>query len=398
MTSGGLLVASFALAGLAGPAFASPTLGDGPAPAAPAPAAPAPATDTLGGNQLAAPGLVVDTSAGVPALPTITATSFVVVDADTGNVLAAHNAHEKLAPASTLKTLTALTLLPKLQPATTIVGTSDAPAVDGTKAGIVTGTTYTVGNLFTAMLMMSANDAAVELADVNGGLAPTLAQMNAEAAHLQADDTVALTPDGLDAAGQSSSAYDLALIFRAGMKLPSFQHYLSLHSAAFPAPNHGSFQIQTHDELLNDYPGMIGGKNGYTIAADASYVGAASRGGKTIIVALMRDQPNFWPEAKALLNWGFAADPVATPVGTLISPLVPKPPVTAASAAARQQHVKVTAARSVHHGGSGIVDVLGWTAAILVALLSAVAALRIRSLNRRHRRRHDNYLATLSRL
>ena len=53
---------------------------------------------------------------------------------------------------------------------------------------------------------------------------------------------------------------------------------------------------------------MLGGKNGYTVAAEASYVGAANRNGHTIIVAVMRDQPNFWPEAQALLNWGFAAD------------------------------------------------------------------------------------------
>ena len=185
------------------------------------------------------------------------------------------NAHAKLAPASTLKTLTALTVIPLLLPDLPVVAQSDAPRVDGTKAGIVAGTTYTVDNLFTAMLMMSANDAAVALADANGSLPETLAQMNAVASHLQANDTVALTPDGLDANGQSSSAYDLALIFRAGLSVPQFVHYLSLKTAQFPAPKGQSFQIQTHDRLLTSYPGMLGGKNGYTVAADASYVGAA---------------------------------------------------------------------------------------------------------------------------
>ncbi len=227
----------------------------------------------IGGPALGQAGIVVDPSPGVPALPAITATSFVVADADTGDVLAAKNAHAKLAPASTLKTLTALTVIPLLLPDLPVVAQSDAPSVDGTKAGIVAGTTYTVDNLFTAMLMMSANDAAVALADANGSLPETLAQMNAVASHLQANDTVALTPDGLDANGQSSSAYDLALIFRAGLSVPQFLHYLSLKTAQFPAPKGQSFQIQTHDRLLTSYPGMLGGKNGYTVAADASYVG-----------------------------------------------------------------------------------------------------------------------------
>ena len=87
--------------------------------------------------------------------------------------------------------MTALTVIPLLPPNLPVVAGSDAPSTDGTKAGIVAGTTYTVDNLFTAMLMMSANDAAVALADANGNLTGTLAQMNTLAAHLQADDTVA---------------------------------------------------------------------------------------------------------------------------------------------------------------------------------------------------------------
>jgi D-alanyl-D-alanine carboxypeptidase (penicillin-binding protein 5/6) len=367
-----------------------------------------PASAAIGGNGLAAPGYL--TGAGAPPLPTTTATAFVVVDADTGQILAAHNAHLRLAPASTLKTLTAITLLPELRAKSPVVAGSDAPAVDGTKAGIIAGATYTVNDLFTAMLMMSANDAAVALADANGGLPTTLAQMNAEAKYLQADDTVALTPDGLDAKGQSSSAYDLALIFRAGLKLPQFRYYLSLLSAQFPAPK-GSFQIQTHDELLTQYPGMVGGKNGYTVAAEASYVGAATRNGHTIIVAMMRDVPNFWPEAKLLLNWGFAADAVATPVGVLVDPLVPvsaspaptpahaAAPVSAAPAAAAAQSAAaaVTAAASKHRAkGSSLLGVLGWTAVALILLVALVAAARMWRRGRDRRLRDSNYLSALS--
>jgi D-alanyl-D-alanine carboxypeptidase (penicillin-binding protein 5/6) len=376
----------------------------------------------IGGPALGQPGIVADPDPGVPALPAITATSFVVADGDTGDVLAAKNAHDKLAPASTLKTLTALTVIPLLPANLPVTAQSDAPSVDGTKAGIVAGTTYTVDNLFTAMLMMSANDAAVALANANGTVPGTLAQMNALAAHLQANDTVALTPDGLDAQGQSSSAYDLALIFRAGLTVPQFLHYLSLRTAQFPAPKGQSFQIQTHDRLLTSYPGMLGGKNGYTVAADASYVGAARRDGHTIIVSVMRDQANFWPEVQALLNWGFAADRHVTAVGELVAPLeptsllqsptppgqpAPTPPVqptvqaltvTAAPAgAAPAAKATVKASSDATSDGVGISAVLIWSAAGVGALFFLGASWRFT------RRRHtietdERYLDGLSRL
>ena len=368
----------------------------------------------IGGPALGQAGIVVDPAPGVPALPGITATSFVVADAGTGDVLAAKNAHDKLAPASTLKTLTALTVIPLLPTNLPVVAQRDAPSTDGTKAGIVAGTTYTVDNLFTAMLMMSANDAAVALADANGNLPDTLAQMNTLAAHLQADDTVALTPDGLDAKGQSSSAYDLALIFRAGLTVPQFLYYLSLKTAQFPAPKGQTFQIQTHDRLLTSYPGMLGGKNGYTVAANASYVGAAKRDGHTIIVSVMRDQANFWPEVQALLNWGFAADGHVAPVGDLVAPLEPDLPadsptpsvqptvqaltVTAApTPAAPVAKAAVKASSRTTSDGVGISAVLIWSAVGVGASFFLAASWRFT--RRRHMGETDErYLDGLSRL
>lgn len=368
-------------------------------------------TDVVGGPRLAEQGRVVTMAPGVPALPATTATSFVVADADTGAVLASLNAHQKLAPASTLKTLTAVTLLPRLSPNSPTVAQSDAPSADGTKAGIVAGTTYKVDDLFTAMLMMSANDAAVALADANGGLATTLAEMNAEAAHLQADDTVARTPNGLDARGQSSSAYDLALIFRAGLADARFRHYLALTRAPFPAPGGKAFEIQTHDKLLQGYPGMVGGKNGYTVAAQASYVGAASRKGHTIIVAVMRDQPNFWSEVKALLDWGFAADGVASSVGVLVGPGQPKPSHSAApstnpttapdsivgGAAGGGNGVSATTAK-IRSSGVGLANVTAWTAVGIGALVFLWALAQALARRRRRGTRDDRYREGLSRL
>jgi D-alanyl-D-alanine carboxypeptidase (penicillin-binding protein 5/6) len=260
---------------------------------------------------------------GAPALPPISATAFVVADLTSGQILASSNDHARLAPASTLKVLTADTLLPRLSKAASVTGSATAQNVECTCVGIRAGHTYNVGDLFTAMLMMSANDAAISLADANGGISRTVAEMNATAAHLQAYDTHAGSVNGLDAAGQTSSAYDLALLFRDGYNLdsiPGFRHALSMQSALFPTPSGKAARIYTHDRLLAQYPGMLGGKNGYTTAAHASFVGAATRGGHTIVVAVMRDVPDFWPEVTSLLNWGFAADGRTAPVGMLANP------------------------------------------------------------------------------
>ncbi len=277
---------------------------------------------TIGGAALSRPGVVIGWHA--PALPPISATSFVVADLTTGAILAAHDAHGRLAPASTLKLLTADTLLPRLSKSANVLGSMTAQDAECTCAGIVAGHTYNVGDLFTAMLLMSGNDAAVSLADANGGVAKTIAQMNMQAAHLQADDTHAASVNGLDAPGQSSSAYDLALLFRDGYNLnsiPGFQHALSLTTAPFPLPSGKEGILTTHDRLLTEYSGMLGGKNGYTIAAHASFVGAAERNGHVVIVSVMRDVPDFWPEVTSLLNWGFAADGKTTPIGYLANPL-----------------------------------------------------------------------------
>ncbi len=324
-----LLVAGGALPAL--PAIADPT----PAVANPAVANPTPAVaaEPVGGRLLGGTAVVV--SPGAAALPkAITASSWVVADGDTGEILAARNPHGRFAPASTLKILTALTLLPRLSSRRVVRVTNAEEMVDGTKVGLVPGSSVRVDQLFTALLVVSANDAADVLADADGGLPVTLGRMRAEAHRLQASDTVPRTVHGLDVAGQTSSAYDLALMGRAGLAMPSFRHYVAIRTARMPAPHGKTFQITTHDKLLTHFPGALGVKNGYTDAARASFVGAARRGGRTLIVALMHADPLVWKEAAALLTWGFAADGRVTPVGRLVAPLPPAA-ISGATSAAR---------------------------------------------------------------
>jgi D-alanyl-D-alanine carboxypeptidase (penicillin-binding protein 5/6) len=188
---------------------------------------------------------------------------------------------------------------------------------------------YKVSTLFQCMLEMSANDAAQALAHAYGGVPDALEAMNAEAKVLQANDTHADTPSGLDGPGETTSAYDLALIAQNDFANPAFRHYITQTSSEIPAAHHRHFQIQSHNDLLTShpYPGDIGGKNGYTVAAQATYVGAATRHGQTILVTLMHAYPTWWPMATALLNWGFKATGKVEPIGTLVKPIPPPQPV-----------------------------------------------------------------------
>jgi len=268
------------------------------------------------------------TSAGTPALPvSVTAAGFVVADLGSGAVYAARYPHLKAPPASTLKTLTALVLLPKLDPGRVVVANDADASVEGTRVGIVPKSKYTVEQLFQALLMMSGNDAAELLARVDGSRSQTLDEMNAKAKELRAFDTFAGTPSGLDAPAQSSSAYDLALINRATMALPAFRRYVAMRQSTFGAAGGAHFAIQNKNRLFrHGYPGAIGIKDGFTDAAQHTYIGAATRAGRTYIVSMMRADRTYWMQAATLLDWAFALPASAAPVGTLVEPIPPGAP------------------------------------------------------------------------
>jgi serine-type D-Ala-D-Ala carboxypeptidase (penicillin-binding protein 5/6) len=349
------------------------------------PAAEPAATGSIGGALLTGTGVVVRPLAAAPALPRdLTSGSWLIADADTGDVLAAKAPHVRFLPASTLKTLTAVTLLPLLPPDRMVKASYADAAVDGSKVGLVPGMSYPVSTLFTAMLVVSGNDAAGALAEAAGGIPRTVALMNAQARHLQAFDTVARTPSGLDAPGERTSAYDLALIARAGLAMPAFRHYIGIVKSQIPAPHGKHFQIYTHNRLLTTYPGDIGVKNGYTVAAGATYVGAATRGGHTIIVTLMHAQPDFWAEARSLLDWGFRADGKVTPVGQLVGPAVPQ------QQQARQPQDDIVRPVSAV-GRSASSAVAPWEIALLA--VSAAFVTTVTGARRRKRRQRRRRLA-----
>ncbi|MEX2974543.1 D-alanyl-D-alanine carboxypeptidase family protein [Streptomyces sp. C184] len=290
------------------------------------------AADGATGRQagVADAGLQAVTAPGIPRLPGgLSALSWMVADADTGNVLAAKSAHRKLAPASTLKTLFAVTVLPKF-PGGTVrqVSSADLAGV-GTGSSVVgvrQGRSYTVADLWRGVFLRSGNDAVHVLASMNGGWQTTAREMQQTARRLGARDTTVKSPDGYDAPGQVSSAYDLTIFARAGLANADFARYCATPSAQFPGAG-GTTRIENTNRMLVGshglarYPGIIGVKNGYTSKAGNTLIAAARRNGRTLLVTVMNPQSTqangVYKEAGSLLDWGFDAEGKAQPVGTL---------------------------------------------------------------------------------
>ena len=327
-----LLPAGTATAGPvpAGPTGSStrPTVDlDAPTPSAPLTGLPprgtAPDGSTVGGERLGTRGTVV--ADGAPPLPQgLAASAWLVADAGTGQVLAARDPHGRYYPASTLKALTLLTLLHRLDPAAVVTGTVEDESIEGSRVGLIDGGRYPVPLLFEALVLQSGNDAANALARTAGGVRATVALMNRTAAELGAHDTVAGTPSGLDVAGQRSSAYDLALIFRALVEDPAAIAVLRTPRADIP-PVEGrapGFQIQNQNPLAG-YPGILGGKTGFTDAARHTFVAAAERNGRRLVVSVL-DTENVplraADQAALLLDWGFTVPAGSDGVGRLVRP------------------------------------------------------------------------------
>ncbi|WP_293769509.1 D-alanyl-D-alanine carboxypeptidase [Sporichthya sp.] len=370
---------------------------------------PPPATNSIGGSRMTERGIVV--GPGAPAVPGTTAASWVVADADTGQVLAAKNPHGKYRPASTLKTLLALTMAPRLDPSSTIVADKSDENQEGTRVGMIAPQAYKVDDIWYGLLLRSGNDAANALARAGGGTVERgIRMMQAEAQRLQALDTTVVNPSGLDADGQFASAYDLALWGRAALQRRDLRHYVSQLRYMFPGnqtatatkQNSKPFWVYTENRLiLQGFEGAIGVKTGYTTLAQNTLIAAAERNGRTIIATLMYTPfGQITKEAGTLLNWGFNAAAVAEPVGELVEPLSASvlSPEDEGFTSAGSNEAEVASNGGGGDRGSGTDidaspvssnDSLRWSAvagSALVALLVLLGAARFLANKRRYRR------------
>jgi serine-type D-Ala-D-Ala carboxypeptidase (penicillin-binding protein 5/6) len=288
-----------------------------PAATGPLDGAPAP----LGGEQLARTGVVVaDPGPGATPPPQVDATAYLLADASTGEVLAALDAHVPRPPASLVKLLTALALLPALEPAQTHVATDVDASVIGSRVGLVPGRAYTVDQLAYGLMLASGNDAAHALAELAGGQQPAIDAMNAEADRLGAWRTRALTPHGLDEPGQVSTPYDLALLARAALADERVAGPARTATYDFPGGDGGPYQVQNQNRLLGRYPGTVGLKTGFTSRAGHTLAAAAEREGRLLLAVVLGAEGRAEDAAATLLDWGFSTGAAAGPVGRLLTP------------------------------------------------------------------------------
>ncbi|MFE7466371.1 D-alanyl-D-alanine carboxypeptidase family protein [Streptomyces sp. NPDC057499] len=357
----------------------------------------------VGGELLGRAGTQVKLGPGAPVLPKgLTGRSWIVADAENGEVLAAHNAHWRLPPASTLKMLFADTVMPALQPKTmkyTVKDEDLAGVGEGSSlVGIKEKLTYTVHDLWLGVFLRSGNDAVHVLSSMYGGVPKTVDAMKAHAEELQALDTKVVSPDGYDAPKQVSSAYDLTLFARSGLQKADFREYCATAEAQFPGEvkkngKRETFAIQNTNKLLTGaagvtpYKGIAGVKNGYTTHAGNTFTGVAERNGKVLLVTVMNPSSEkahaVYEEAADLLDWGFAASGKITPVGELVPPKSADTGSGTGKGSAAEQaeggsagqngparDASKTAAAEQGGGGAGVA--LGITGGVLVLLAGGV--------------------------
>lgn len=286
--------------------------------------------------------------------PEVTAEAWILYDDSYGRELASRNADLSRAVASTTKMMTALVVLESTGLEGKAVVSRRAAAAGESEIGLEAGeTSWTVRDLLAALLLDSANDAAVALAEHTAGSVEGFAElMNERAAEMGLLGTRFANPHGLDQEGHYGTARDLLAVARAGMENPDFAALAGAQSANLPADPEGNPRIAVNtNRLLADYPGAIGVKTGYTDLAGLSLAAAAERDGRRLYAVVLGSDDHF-AEAAALLDYGFrefgiaalveedgltrplggllAGTPLAAPQAGLFTEVtVPAPPPTA---------------------------------------------------------------------
>ncbi len=239
-------------------------------------------------------------------VPNTRATSVLVVDARTGQVLTEKNADQPRAAASTQKLLTALIVADSgyLDRIVTVepIDTFAEPV----KLNIRPGDTYQRIDLLRALLVKSANDVARCLARDNAGSIEAFAEkMNARAEQLGALHSHFLNPNGLPIPGQYSTARDLATIARAAYANPTLRSIVCLPQLVFRYANGRTRELENTNKVLKRLPFCNGMKTGYTEAAGHCLIASGSRPGRDVIVVVLGDtKSGVWSDAASLLSWG----------------------------------------------------------------------------------------------
>ncbi len=236
----------------------------------------------------------------------LSARSAALYQPDTDSFIYEKNADERLPMASTTKIMTALVVIENTDDINETVTVDErAAGTEGSSAYLKVGDELTVEELLYALLLQSANDAAVALATHFGGDVEGFADMmNEKSEEIGLSDTHFTNPHGLDDEEHYTTARDLAKIGAAAIKNELFRSISSTYKRTFTREERTRTYVN-HNKLLLKYDGSIGVKTGYTKRCGRCLVGAAERDGLTFISVTL-DAPSDWSDHEAMLDYGYS--------------------------------------------------------------------------------------------
>ena len=260
--------------------------------------------------------VTTNATAGWPQAEDINSTAGVLIEASTGTVLFNKSMDQQMYPASITKVLTTLVVLENgnMSDPVTMTQTGVNYAVGGSaNQGTRVGEVFTLEQLVYGTMLASANDMATQMGEyIGGSIENFAAMMNARAAELGCTGTHFTNACGMPDPNHVTTAHDMALIMRAAVAREDFRKIAGTASYTIPATNmSGERSVTNHDPLLLSkdfmYSGLIGGKTGYTDAAQNTLVNAASRDGFTLICVTLHavDAPKAAFDHVDLLNYGY---------------------------------------------------------------------------------------------
>jgi len=319
--------------------------------------------------------------------------AWIVVDADTGAVVDASNARAPLRAASIIKLLTALIAVEQLPSDATVPVSPVTEGMPASKINMKAGQTWELKDTLYSLLLASANDAAVALAErVSVSRSGFAATMAAAARRLGLEDSPLLRdPAGLDEepfafeGGNLISARDLAIIARAALAQPEIRMIVATDSYRFRGADGNDHRVRNHNLLLKRYPGATGMKTGYTGSAGHTLIGSATRNGRTMISVVLNAVDPVG-SSMALLDKGFAV-PVALQGSLGYLPAVASVADAPTPQSPPRREVQVASARQVAPGATSHHSVTSGN--VLALSLGAAPALAIVGRRRRLRRRRE---------
>ena len=233
--------------------------------------------------------------------PAVSAKSHILIEAQSGRVLAQGEADTQMLIASTTKIMTGALVLELCDPEELVEIKQEYTGIEGSSMYLRPGETLTVQDLVYGLMLASGNDAAVALAYHTAGGIEAFAQlMNEKARELGMEQSHFVNPHGLDAEGHYSTARDMAILTAWAMEIAPFAQVVGTRSTMAAGRS-----LVNHNKLLWRYPGATGVKTGFTKSAGRSLISSAEKE-NTRFICVTLSAPDDWDDHQALLDWGFA--------------------------------------------------------------------------------------------